>query len=151
MARRVIIQKLARRSAMIDFKRILFPVDFSDKSRAAASSVKAMASRFGAKIVVLHVVDLPPALFGSPEAAGWSALINSEELRKSARVALDRFIEQEFPGVEVTAKLAEGDAANEIVDFAGSDRGTLIMMPTPPRRSTAASPSRFTHHPSVSR
>lgn len=115
---------------MIAFNRILFPVDFSGKSRAAASSVKAMAKRFGAEIVLLHVVDLPPALFGSPEAAGWTAVINSHELRRSARAALDKFIEEEFPGVEVTAKLAEGDAANQIVDFAGSDPGTLIMMPT---------------------
>lgn len=115
---------------MITFKRILFPVDFSSKCRAAVPSVKAMASRFGSEIVAMHVVDLPPALFGSPEAAGWTAVINSQELRRSAQVALDAFIAQEFPGTEVTAKIAEGDAANQIVDFAGSDPGTLIMMPT---------------------
>ena len=119
-----------RRSDMIAFKRILFPVDFSAESRAVVPAVQAMASRFDSKIVVMHVVDLPPAWFGSPEAASWAALINSDRLRTSARVGLDCFIEQEFSGVPVTWELAEGDAASQIVDFAGQGRDTLIMMPT---------------------
>lgn len=115
---------------MITFKRILFPVDFSAESRAVAPSVKAMASRFSSDIVVMHVVDLPPAWFGSPEAAGWAALINADGMRQAARVGLDRFIEQEFSGVPVIGEIAQGDPASQIVDFAGSDPGTLVMMPT---------------------
>ena len=115
---------------MTAFKRILFPVDFSPASRAVAGSVKAMADRLKSQIVVMHVVDLPPTWFGSPEAASWSALINADRLRVSARVALDNFIRQEFSGTEIVWQLAEGDAASQIVDYAGDDPATLIMLPT---------------------
>ncbi len=117
---------------MIRFKRILFPVDFSAQCRAVVPSVKAMASRFGSQVVVMHVVGLPPNWFGSPEAAAWAALINADRLRVEARIALDRFIAQEFsgPGPTVTWELAEGDAAHQMVDYAHHDGVDLIMMPT---------------------
>ena len=38
---------------MIDFKRILYPVDLSAQSRAVAPSVAAMAKRFGSEVVIL--------------------------------------------------------------------------------------------------
>ena len=115
---------------MTTFKRILFPVDFSDQSRGEVSSVKAMAGRFDAQIVVMHVVDLPSSWFGLPEAASWSTLINADQLRASSRVALDLFIKKEFCGARVAWELAEGDAAVQIVDYAQHDPATLIMMPT---------------------
>ena len=117
---------------MIRFKRILFPVDFSAQCRAIAPSVKAMAGRFGSQVVVMHVVGLPPNWFGSPEAAAWSALINADRLRVEARIALDRFIAQEFsgPGPPVTWELGEGDAAHQIVDYAHDNGIGLIMLPT---------------------
>ena len=71
---------------MITFKRILFPVDFSDYCRAVVPCVKAMAERFGSQVVVLHVIDLPQSWLGSPEAAAWSALINADRLRLQAKV-----------------------------------------------------------------
>lgn len=115
---------------MIAFKRILFPVDFSADCCAVVPSVKALADRFGAQIVVMHVVDLPRTWFGSPEGASWAALINTDRLRVSARVGLDLFIRNVFSGVHVTWELEEGDAASQIVDYARNNPGTLIMMPT---------------------
>jgi nucleotide-binding universal stress UspA family protein len=114
---------------MTTFERILFPVDFSDQSRAAVPSVKAMGERFGAPIVVMHVADLCPAWLGLPEAASWPRS-NSNQLLASARLALDLFIKKEFSGTQVAWELADGDAALGIVDFAHHDPGTLIMMPT---------------------
>jgi nucleotide-binding universal stress UspA family protein len=115
---------------MTTFKRILFPVDFSDQSRAAVPSVKAMASRFDAQTVVMHVMDLPFIWFGLPEAVSCSTLINADQLRASSRVALDLFIKNEFSGTRVSWELAEGDTAVQIVDYAQHDPATLIMMPT---------------------
>ncbi|HUA18933.1 MAG TPA: universal stress protein [Bryobacteraceae bacterium] len=114
---------------MTGFPRILFPVDFSERSAAVAPAVKAMAKRFGSDVVVLHVIDLPPAWYGTPEASAWSALINADQLRLQGRVALERFIAQNFAGTSVTAQLEEGDAARQIVDYA-SDHPGLIMIPT---------------------
>jgi nucleotide-binding universal stress UspA family protein len=51
---------------MIAFQRILFPVDFSERSTAAVPSVRAMVKRFGSGLTVLHVVDLPPLGIAPP-------------------------------------------------------------------------------------
>jgi nucleotide-binding universal stress UspA family protein len=115
---------------MIGFPRILFPVDFSERCAASVPAVKAMAKRFGSEVVVQHVIDLPPVWYGSPEASAWSALINADQLRLQGRVALERFIEREFGGMQVTAQLDEGDSARQIVDYAQDDGAGLIMMPT---------------------
>jgi nucleotide-binding universal stress UspA family protein len=95
-----------------------------------APIVTEMARRLGCEIVVMHVVDLPPSMLGAPEAAAWSALINADRLRASARVALESFIQQEFPGAQTGFELAEGDVATQIVDYARDDPATLIAMPT---------------------
>jgi nucleotide-binding universal stress UspA family protein len=115
---------------MIAFERILFPVDFSVQCVAIVPAVKALARRFNSQVVLLHVVDIPAAWFGSPEAAAWAALINSEKLREEGRIALSRFVAQEFPDMPVAAEVDEGEAAPLIVEHAHDTHADLIMMPT---------------------
>ena len=84
---------------MITFKRILFPVDFSERCAATVRSVQAMVKRFGSELTVLHVVDLAPALgIAPPEAAAWATLIGADSLRENGKIALERFVAREFPG-----------------------------------------------------
>jgi len=115
---------------MIAFKRILFPVDFSQQCAATVPAVRALAQRFGSQLMLLHVVGLPPAWIGSPEGASWTALINAERLRENGRIALERFIAQHFSDTNVVPKIDEGDAAHLIVDYAHDEKIDLIMMPT---------------------
>jgi nucleotide-binding universal stress UspA family protein len=115
---------------MVTFKHILFPVDFSDQCRAVVPCVKAMLERFGSQLTVLHVLDLPQSWFGSPEAAAWAALINADRLRAQAKIAVDRFLAQEFAGMPVKGQVAEGDAALQIAEYADEDSTDLIMLPT---------------------
>jgi nucleotide-binding universal stress UspA family protein len=116
---------------MITFKRILFPVDFSERCTAAVPSVQAMVKRFGSELTVLHVVDLPSAVGVAPaEAAAWATLIDADGLRESGKIGLERFIAREFPGMQVKAASSEGDPATEIVDYARDHAVDLIMMPT---------------------
>jgi nucleotide-binding universal stress UspA family protein len=44
---------------MFQIKRILFPVDFSDKARKAAVYAGAMAARFDAELIMIHIVEPP--------------------------------------------------------------------------------------------
>jgi len=108
---------------MITFQRILFPVDFSGRCAA-------MVKRFGSELVVLHVLDLPPAGIAPPEAAAWSTLIGAEPLRQQGQVALESFLAREFPGMPVQSETAEGDPAYTIVEIARERKADLIMMPT---------------------
>jgi nucleotide-binding universal stress UspA family protein len=40
---------------MLSFKTILFPVDFSERCRGAVHHVRAIATRFQSKVIVLNV------------------------------------------------------------------------------------------------
>lgn len=115
---------------MIQFRRILFPVDFSARSRAVAPAVQAMVKRFGSELTVMHVVDLPPAGIAPPEAAAWATLIGADRLRQQGQIALDNFIQREFAGMAVKAEAEEGDPATVIGDYARESAIDLIMMPT---------------------
>jgi nucleotide-binding universal stress UspA family protein len=116
---------------MPTFQRVLFPVDFSARNAAIVPSVRAMVQRFGSELTVLHVVDLPSGIgIAPPEAAAWATLIGADRLRENGKIALERFIAREFPGMRVKGDLGEGDAAATIVDYARDSAAELIMMPT---------------------
>ncbi len=115
---------------MIAFQHILFPVDFSARSVAAVPSVRAMLARFGSQLTVLHVVHVPAAAAGPGEAAAWATLMGADQLLKNGKIALDSFIQREFPGLPVEAESVEGEPAAAIVDYAHDHASDLIMMPT---------------------
>ena len=115
---------------MHEFKRILFPIDFSEQCVAIVPAVKAMASRFNSELVALHVIDLPPAWFGAPEASAWAVLINADRLRQEGRVALERFVGQHLAEMRLRSELLEGEAAYQIAACAREEQVDLIMMPT---------------------
>lgn len=115
---------------MIEFQRILFPIDFSARSRAVVPAVQAMVKRFGSDLTVMHVVDLPPAGIAPPEAASWATLIGADRLRQQGEIALESFIHREFAGMNVKAVSDEGDAATAITDYAHDHKADLIMMAT---------------------
>lgn len=115
---------------MIEFQRILFPVDFSARSAAAVPAVQAMAKRFGSQVTVLHVVDLPASGIAPPEAAAWATLIGTERLREQGHIALSSFVAREFRDAEVKTVTAEGDPATVIADYARENGAQLIMLET---------------------
>ncbi|MBZ5633326.1 MAG: universal stress protein [Acidobacteriia bacterium] len=92
---------------MINFEKILYPVDLSAQSRAVAPSVAAMAKRFDSEVVLLHVSGAATPV---PE--------------------LDRFAAAEFSGIPVVREMVEGDPAQQIVSYADEHQVDLIMMPT---------------------
>ncbi len=92
---------------MIDFKRILFPVDFSAQSRAVVPFVKAMAKCFGSEVVLLHVAAAPS---------------QEREIDRSAAEAL--------ADTPIVRELLQGDPAHQIVSYADEHKIDLIMMPT---------------------
>jgi len=117
---------------MTTFRRILFPVDFSERCAAVVPSVRRMVSRFNAELTVLHVVELPsPGIaIAPPEAQAWATLIGVDRLREQGKSSLQRFVAHHFPGMAVAAESAEGDPATMIVDCAKEAGADLIMMPT---------------------
>jgi nucleotide-binding universal stress UspA family protein len=115
---------------MVSFERILFPIDFSPQSRAAAPFVKALATRFRSEVSLLHVVEVPPAWYGSPEAGGFDALIDLSNMLDDRRQQMEKFLVEGLSGLAVQKCVQSGDPALQIRDYARQKRVDLIMMPT---------------------
>jgi len=117
---------------MTALRRILFPVDFSERCAAVVPYVRRMVSRLDAELSVLHVVDLPSSGIGiaPAEAQAWATLISADRLREQGKISLEHFVARHFPGMGVRAESAEGDPAIMIVDCVQQTGTDLIMLPT---------------------
>jgi nucleotide-binding universal stress UspA family protein len=102
---------------MFQLRRILFPVDFSDRCRGAAGYVEALVGRFDAELILLHVIE---------------ATYNStlEDLRVTQLEKLDTFFGQDLKHLRVKKLVDHGDPAQEIIECASALHADLIMIPT---------------------
>ncbi len=98
-------------------KKILFPVDFSDRCRGAARYVEALAGRFEAELMLLHAV-----------VGGTNVL--AEEVQPSRQAELDAFLADELKYFTTRRVCVVGDPAAKIVETARSWGAGLVMMPT---------------------
>jgi nucleotide-binding universal stress UspA family protein len=114
---------------MPEFKRILFPVDFSSASRAVQPLVISTAQHFQASLALLHVVYSPAVWYGTMEATPTSVAVDVEAVCELMERQLASYCE----GAEVSQInrfVRSGDPANEITAFAKEHDIDLIMMPT---------------------
>src|SRR5579864_9780069 len=110
------------------FKHILFPVDFSQQVSRIAPYVVCMARRTGARVTMLHMVEIPTGAY-----PGWpaeAALINLQDILRVRQQSLDSFLVNEFQDIGVTRLMTEGDPASGIAAYAEKENADLVMMPT---------------------
>jgi nucleotide-binding universal stress UspA family protein len=119
-------------SDVMFLKRILVPVDFSLRSRAALGYAVALARQTGAEIEVLHVVPAPShltvavdAYLGLPLPHASSTMLSDAQDRMDALVTC-----LDHAGVIVHQKIEEGDPAATIVQLATDDAHDLIVLGT---------------------
>jgi len=107
------------------FKNILFPVDFSDRSKALCPYVKGMVQQFQAKLTVMHVVEIPIETFGSVDRS-FPVVFDFPAMKPHVLEML-----QEYAFAPETERVVEeGDAALSVADYASEHGVDLIMMPT---------------------
>ncbi len=111
------------------FTNILFPTDFSDRSRAIVPCVRAICDRFGATLTLLHLVQEPVMIYGAVDAPVMFEF-PMDELKESARKKLAEFAASDFPGMQVKSYVNEGDPGSCIAELARAWNIDLIMMPT---------------------
>jgi len=116
---------------MAAIKRILFPVDFSERCSGAARYVEVFAGRGEAEVTLLHI-DVPPdPVWGLPDyfdADVWAQFL--VERRAKLEERLQSFLAEELKHFRVVRKLCEGDPARRILEYAAANKPDLIMMPT---------------------
>jgi nucleotide-binding universal stress UspA family protein len=107
-------------------KRILVAVDGSEPSLKAARMAADIALRFGAKLMLVHVVPkllLPPDVYG----------LTIAEVEKEHRVYADRLLEKAVaalaePGLDVSTAVLYGSPAEAIAEHgAANDAGMIVV------------------------
>lgn len=116
---------------MIDLRRILVPVDFSQHAQHALIYGAEFARRFSAELFLLHVFqDL--SLY-QPDAVnvGPPVVPPIEELTQAARQGLERLVQsQNLKDLNVHCDVREGTPVEEIVEYATEKEIDLIVIGT---------------------
>jgi nucleotide-binding universal stress UspA family protein len=123
---------------MMNIRRILFPIAFSEAVAAMAPSVREMAERFNATVTVLHAINLVPEYISGPtpntpcgsreEPTFFSPAL--QELRSQQKRRLEEFSRTYFSGIPYTKRIEDGDPAAIIEWVSKCEDTDLIMMPT---------------------
>lgn len=119
---------------MLEIRRILAPTDFSDTSKRAVEYAAGLARRFGAELVLLHVVELPAGMSPSMLMRGRSdARLEpvGEYLTDTSYEAL-RELQSTLPptDAEIALQVEIGDADRVIPQVAEQLPADLIVLGT---------------------
>lgn len=119
------------------FRKILYPVDFSEANIAMIPYVTEMAQRFDATVTVLnafnliHEYSLAPGLdsgMSGPIAIPYTP--DFQELRNERERRLEEFSRTHFASLKRTTRIEDGDPARVIDWVAQQENTDLIVMPT---------------------
>jgi len=112
---------------MLPFRKILFPVDYSEPCQAIVPYVEEMRSHFSTELGLIHA--------SGPEALAYSPLpITDPELPEQARALAEKrlaeFAQANFPGLHVELYSGIGEPGAIIHDVVKHQRADLVMLPT---------------------
>jgi nucleotide-binding universal stress UspA family protein len=111
----------------MDIKRILVPIDFSEASLNALASVRDLGKRFGAKLLLLYVVE--PIYVADPYLAASPDVLDAQwDMAKEEMTRIGADLKKQ--GQRVHTMVRGGVAAQVIVDTATSTGADLIVMGT---------------------
>jgi nucleotide-binding universal stress UspA family protein len=114
----------------MQFRHILAPTDFSEYSKQAIASALELAKKFGAKLTILHVIELPPYPVEGYVPPSLSATF-MDDLERQATTDLAQLVpEAEAANVEVARVIAVGTPYRKIIDTAEAEQVDLIVMAT---------------------
>lgn len=118
----------------MDFKKILFPTDFSEGSVPAISVLADLAKKYDAKIYIVNVI------YDIASATGWYVPHSSmddmyRDLETSAKKEIERVGVEELRGYpNVVRMVVKGIPDDEIIRIAKDEKIDLIVMGTHGRK-----------------
>jgi len=113
---------------MLPFRKILFPVDYSEPCQAVVPYVKDMMRHFSAELTLVHAYGPAAAFIDS--GIGITDPSLREKVQTSQEQRLEKFAREMFPG-EHSESIAELGEPGSVVDRAAQRQGAdLIMLAT---------------------
>ena len=123
---------------MIQLRRILFPTDFSDNSRAALPYACAFAEQFGAELHILNVMYEMAQVVPETGTFFTTPVSNIDEVRESAERELANLPGPDWQKVaNVVRATVPGTPFLEIIRYAREHDADLIVMGTHGRSGLA--------------
>jgi nucleotide-binding universal stress UspA family protein len=110
------------------YKKILVPLDGSNRSKLILPHVEGLAQRYGAKILFFRIVRFPQFdVYNTPNVEAYRA--GCQELKDRASSELNTLAgEFKEKGIDAEARISEGPIVREIVDMATAEDVDLIAM-----------------------
>ena len=111
---------------VLSLKNILVPIDFSTTSRKALRYAVPLAKQFGAKLTLLHVIDLP-GYTGDPGYVGFDITETRQDLQRRLSDWATRMVPT---GIEVETLVECGIGSDSITSVARNRAADLIVITT---------------------
>jgi len=118
---------------MMEFKRILVPLDGSPLAERALPFAMALAQKFGSQIILLRALDIPVATVPPvyPEVSlAWVGEAREHAHREAESYLEARLDELRQQGVEAKTLSRDGSPAEEVINTATAEDVDLIVMST---------------------
>ena len=117
---------------MLALETILTPVDFSERSTAAAEHAVALARRFHSKMIFVHVIPPLPYEYASFEGGYYTAALrpSEDDRKKFLAQQLDKLVENVFPDASAEKLILTGDPSRRIEEIIKKRNVGLVVMPT---------------------
>ncbi len=109
---------------MIQLKKILVPVDFSDCSKLALTYAASFSMEFGAEVHLLHVIEEETVHVGSLEDPRHIG----EKWEKESLEKLGEFVDARFKELPIVMKATGGEITDTIFAYAQENNVDLIIM-----------------------
>ena len=109
---------------MLDYKKILFPVDLSETSAKIIPHVKTIADKFGAEIHLMFVAKVHEYYVENEEPG--------VGIKKKVQEYKEEYL-KDIPDTDVV--VADGEAADEILSYIDSTGIDLVVMATRGRKA----------------
>jgi universal stress protein A len=122
--------RLRQENILMNIQRILAPTDFSELSKQGLTSALELAEVFGAKLLLLHVVEPPPYPVEGIVPSHLGATLLDDLERQASNELAQALSETQTSRVEVARRVVTGVPYRKIVDVAEEEQSDLIVMTT---------------------
>jgi universal stress protein A len=114
----------------MEIRRILAPTDFSELSKQGLKSALELAEAFGAKLLLLHVVEPPPYPVEGIVPSHLGATMLDDLERQATNDLAQMLSETQASKMDVARRVVVGIPYRKIVDVAEEEKIDLIVMTT---------------------